>query len=209
MIQGLIGQKIGTTNFFNKNGSADCVTAIRVDPCTVTQIKTVGRDGYDAVQLGSESVAKLNRPESGHLKKLDALFRNLREIKVDDLSDVEAGQEVTAAIFTPGDRVNISGTSKGRGFAGGVKRHGFAGGPKTHGQSDRHRAPGSVGAGSSPGRVRKGLKMAGHMGNERVMVRNLEVVVSDPERNLMLVKGAVPGARNSILVINKAARGIG
>ena len=208
-VQGLIGKKIGTTQFFREDGAADCVTAIRVEPCTVTQVKTEDRDGYDGVQLGSGSIPRLNKPRAGHLKEAGSLFRHLREVKVTDVSEIEPGQEVTAAIFEPGEKVNVSGTSKGRGFAGGVKRHGFHGGPKTHGQSDRHRAPGSVGAGSTPGRVRKGLKMAGHMGNERVTVRNLEVVVADTERNLMLVKGAVPGAPNSLLLIQKAARGAG
>ena len=206
-VQGLIGKKIGTTQFFREDGAADCVTAIRVDPCTVTQVKTVERDGYDGVQLGTGTVRRLNKPREGHLKKTGSLFRYLREVDVGDVSEVEPGQEVNAGLFEPGDTVNVSGTSKGRGFAGGVKRHGFHGGPKTHGQSDRHRAPGSIGAGSSPGRVRKGLKMAGHMGNARITVRNLEVIVADSERNLMLVKGAVPGARNSLLLIHKAARG--
>ena len=208
-VQGLIGKKIGTTQFFREDGAADCVTAIRVDPCTVTQVKTEDRDGYDGVQLGSGPIRRLNKSEEGHLKMAGSLFRHLREVRVIDVSEVEPGQEVNAGLFEPGDRVNVTGTSKGRGFAGGVKRHGFHGGPKTHGQSDRHRAPGSVGAGTSPGRVMKGQKMAGHMGNERVIVRNLEVVVADTERNLMLVKGAVPGARNSLLLIQKAARGKG
>lgn len=206
-IRGIIGKKIGTTLFYREDGAADCVTAIRVEPCTVTQIKTVDRDGYDRVQLGSGPIRRLNRPRAGHLKGAGSLFRHLREVKAGDVSDLEPGSEVNAGIFEPGEKVNVSGTSKGRGFAGGVKRHGFRGGPKTHGQSDRHRAPGSVGAGSTPGRVRKGLKMAGHMGNERITVRNLEVVLADPERSLMLVKGAVPGARNSLLVIQKAERG--
>jgi len=205
-VQGIIGKKIGTTQYFHEDGAADCVTAIRVDPCTVTQVKTVERDGYDGVQIGTGAIRRVNKPREGHLKKTGSLFRHLREVEVGDVSEVEAGQEVNAGLFEPGDSVNVTGTSKGRGFAGGVKRHGFHGGPKTHGQSDRHRAPGSIGAGSSPGRVFKGLKMAGHMGNARVTVRNLKVIAVDVERSVMLLKGAVPGARNSLLLIHKAAQ---
>ena len=205
-VQGILGKKIGTTQFFREDGAADCVTAIRVDPCTVTQVKTAERDGYESVQLGCEPVRRLDKPREGHLKAAGKLFRHLREVDVADASGVEPGQEVDVGLFEPGDIVDVSGLSKGRGFAGGVKRWAFSGGPKTHGQSDRHRAPGSIGAGTTPGRVQKGKKMAGHMGNVRITVRKLEVVVADPERNLMLVKGALPGARNSLLVITKTKR---
>lgn len=203
-IQGIIGKKIGTTQVFRDNGVADCVTAIQAGPCTVTQIKTIESDGYLGVQLGHESVRRLSKPRQGHLAPSGGLFRHLREFGVDDPSDVEVGQQIDASLFKPGDRVDATGLSKGRGFAGGIKRHGFHGGPKTHGQSDRHRAPGSIGAGTTPGRVLKGHKMAGHMGNARVTVRNLEVIEADPERNLLLLKGAVPGARNSLLLIRKS-----
>ena len=208
-VHGLIGKKIGTTQVFRENGMADCVTAIEAGPCTVAQIKSIEKDGYEAVQLGFEPVRRASKPEQGHLGPGGKLVRFLREIGADDVSELEVGQELNVSIFEPGDRVDATGLSKGRGFAGGVKRHGFHGGPKTHGQSDRHRAPGSIGAGSTPGRVIKGLKMAGHMGNARVTVRNLEVVSTDPERNLLMLKGAVPGARNSLLIIRKTGRGRG
>ena len=203
-IHGMIGKKIGTTQMFREDGTADAVTVIQVGPCTVTQVKTADNDGYVSVQLGFEEVRRLNRPRRGHLSPVDRLFRHLREFGVDDPGEVEVGQEIDASMFGPGDRIDATGKSKGRGFQGGVKRHGFAGGPKTHGQSDRHRAPGSIGAGTSPGKVLKGLKMAGHMGDARVTVRGLEVVQSDPDQNLMFIKGSLPGARNSIVLINRA-----
>lgn len=204
-VQALLGKKIGTTQVFRDSGNADCVTAVRVGPCVVTQIKTTEDDGYESVQLGFEEVRRLNKPRQGHLKKVDQLFRHLREVECDDISEVEVGEVIDVSLFQAGDTVDATGNSKGRGFAGGVKRHGFRGGPKTHGQSDRHRAPGSIGAGSSPGHVLKGLKMAGHMGSARVTVRKLEVVESDADRNLLLIKGAVPGATNSLLIIKKSA----
>jgi len=202
-VRGIIGRKIGTTQVFREGGASDCVTAVQAGPCTVTQVKRPDKDGYEMVQLGYEIVRRLNRPRKGHLASTGKLFRYLREVEVADISGVEVGQEINVSVFHPGERVDATGLSKGRGFAGGVKRHGFAGGPKTHGQSDRHRAPGSIGAGTSPGRVVKGHKMAGHMGNSRVTVRNLEVVSVDPDRDLLLVKGAVPGARNSLIIIRK------
>jgi len=203
-ILGIIGKKIGTTQVFREDGASDCVTAIQAGPCTVTQVKSLKSDGYERVQLGFDPVKRLNKPMQGHLKHVDQLFRYLREMDAADLSDLEVGHQIDVSLFEPGDRVDAVGWSKGRGFAGGVKRHHFSGGPKTHGQSDRHRAPGSIGAGTSPGKVLKGLKMAGHMGNARCTVRNLEVVLADPERNLLLLKGAVPGARNSLVLIRKA-----
>ena len=204
-VLGLLGKKIGTTQVFRESGEAVCVTALHAGPCTITQIKTADKDGYESVQLGYEEVRHINKPRQGHLGPVGKLFRYLREFEADDISEVEAGQDISVDLFQVGDRVDATALSKGRGFAGGVKRHGFHGGPKTHGQSDRHRAPGSIGAGSSPGRVIKGLRMAGHMGNARVTVRNLEVVVADPERNLLMVKGSVPGARNSLVAIRKVA----
>jgi large subunit ribosomal protein L3 len=203
-IHGLIAKKIGTTQMFHEDGRSDDVTVVQAGPCIVTQVKTPDSDGYTGVQLGFQEVRKLNKPRQGHLSSVDKLFRHLREFGVDDPSDVEVGQEINAELFEAGDKVDATGTSKGRGFQGGVKRWGFSGGPKTHGQSDRHRAPGSIGAGSSPGHVIKGLKMAGHMGNARITTRNLEVVASDPERNLMFIKGSVPGGRNSIVLLRRA-----
>lgn len=205
-VNGILGKKIGTTEVFGEDGRADCVTAIQVGPCTVTQIKTLESDGYDGVQLGFEPVKRLNKPRTGHLEASNGLFRYLREVKVDDPGELEVGQEFDVSLFEPGEKVNATGLSKGRGFAGVVKRHHFKGGPKTHGQSDRHRAPGSIGAGTYPGRVIKGHKMAGHMGNARVTIRNLDVVLADPERNLLLVRGGVPGATNSLVIVTKSAR---
>jgi large subunit ribosomal protein L3 len=206
MIQGIIGKKIGTTQFFRENGASDCVCAVQAGPCTVTQVKTMENDGYTSAQLGYEPVQRLDKPKTGHLRQAGGLFRYLREFETDSESEVEVGQTVDVSLFQPGDIVDVTGLSKGRGFAGGVKRHHFRGGPKTHGQSDRHRAPGSIGAGSTPGRVLKGLKMAGHMGNAPVTVRNLEVVSADTERNLLLLKGSVPGARNSVVLIRHTGR---
>jgi large subunit ribosomal protein L3 len=203
-VRSLIGKKIGTTQFFADKGEAVCVTAVEVGPCVVTQVKTSDNDGYDGVQLGFEEIKSLNKPRSGHLESAGGLYRHLQEVEVDDVSDLEVGQKLDVNMFEPGDRIDAVGLSKGRGFAGGVKRHHFAGGPKTHGQSDRHRAPGSIGAGTSPGRVIKGLKMAGHMGNARVTVRNLQVIQTDLDRNLILVKGSVPGAHNSLVFIRKS-----
>ena len=202
-VQALLGKKIGTTQYFDQTGRAVCVTALEVGPCTVTQVKSVERDGYSSAQIGFEEVKKRTQPLDGHLKPSGGLFRHLREVDIDDGGEVEVGQKLDVGLFEPGQKVDATGNSKGRGFAGGVKRHNFRGGPKTHGQSDRHRAPGSIGAGSTPGRVIKGLKMAGHMGNARVTVRNLKVVEADVDRNLLLLEGAVPGAHNSIIMIRK------
>jgi large subunit ribosomal protein L3 len=204
MITGILGKKVGMTQVFQDEGAVVAVTAIEAGPCTVTQIKTKAQEGYDAVQLGFGQAKRLNRPQRGHLKKLGP-YKHLREFRVEDASKIQLGDSVDVGIFHPGDLVDVIGTSKGRGFAGVVKRHHFAGGSKTHGQSDRHRAPGSIGAGTDPGRVIKGLKMAGHMGDERVTVQKLQVVKADPERNLLLVRGAVPGARNGLLVVRKSS----
>ena len=195
MVTGIIGKKIGMTQIFTEDGTVVPVTAIEAGPCTVTQIRNTEKEGYNSVQLGFGQAKRLNSPEKGHLKKLGD-FKHLREVRMDDISEVELGQKVTVEIFEPGEKVDVVGISKGRGFAGVIKRHGFAGGPKTHGQKDRHRAPGSVGGGTDPGKTFKGQRMAGHMGNARVTVKKLEVVQANPDRNLLLVKGAVPGARN-------------
>ncbi len=206
MIIGILGKKIGMTQVFNADGTVDAVTAIEAGPCVVTQIKTVANDGYEAVQLGFGHAKRLNSPQKGHLKGV-GLFKHLREFRVSDTSSIQLGQRVDVSLFKEGDLVDITGISKGKGFAGVVKRHHFAGGPKTHGQSDRQRHPGSIGSTTFPGRVFKGMRMAGHMGSERVTVQKLKVVRADPERNLLLVKGAVPGARNGLLLIKKSAKG--
>ena len=205
-LHGLLGKKIGTTQVFHESGVSDCVTALWVGPCTVTQVKTSDKDGYEGVQLGFEPVKNLNKPQTGHLRNAGNIFRFLREVGVDDITEVEVGQTVDVSLFEKGERIDATAYSKGRGFAGGVKRHHFHGGPKTHGQSDRHRAPGSIGAGTTPGRVLKGLRMAGHMGNARITSRNLEVVAADTEMNIMLVKGTIPGARNSLVILRKQVR---
>lgn len=184
----------------------EAVTAIQAGPCTAVQVKTIDKDGYSAVQLGLGTAKRVKSPQRGHFKDLGK-FRYLREIRLEDDEAVETGQQFDVSLFNAGDLVDITGVSKGKGFAGVIKRHGFAGGPKTHGQSDRHRAPGSIGATSSPGRVIKGLRMAGHMGSEQKTVRHLEVIEADPERNLLMVKGAVPGSSNGLLIIKKSVGG--
>ena len=202
-MKGILGRKQGMTRLFLEDGVVEPVSVVEAGPCVVTQIKTRQRHGYQAIQIGYEEAKKLNEPKAGHLKRVTPL-RHLREFKVDDLGDAQIGQRIDVAMFQPGDVVDVVGISKGKGFAGGMKRHNFAGGPKTHGQSDRARAPGSVGAGTSPGRVLKGKKMAGHMGNNRVTVRHLKVLETDLDRNLLRVKGAVPGSRNGLLLIKKS-----
>ncbi|MFQ5860920.1 MAG: 50S ribosomal protein L3, partial [Dehalococcoidia bacterium] len=165
MIQGILGKKIGMTQLFLTDGRAVPVTAIQAGPCVVTQVRSKERDGYEAAQLGFGEVRRLNRPLQGHLKRT-GLFRHLRELPISgDVGEVQVGQQVKVNLLQPGELVEITGVSKGRGFAGVVKRHGFSGGPKSHGQSDRWRAPGSIGGGTTPGRVYKGRRMAGHMGN--------------------------------------------
>ena len=203
MINGILGKKLGMTRVFEENGAVTPVTVVEAGPCTITQIKTRVIDGYDRVQVGFQETKKLNSPQRGHLRRSGGLFRELRELPVSDLEDLEVGQTITADIFTRGEIIKVTGISKGRGFAGGVKRHGFRGGPKTHGQSDRHRAPGSIGAGTYPGKVFKGLKMAGHMGMQQVTVKGLQVVQVDQARNLLLIKGAVPGPQGGVVAIYK------
>ena len=202
MTEGIIGKKLGMTQVFREGGRAEAVTAIEAGPCIVTQIKTTAKEGYNAAQLGFGQAKRLNSPQKGHLKELGQ-FEYLREFRVADTEAIKVGDKVDVGLFKEGDLVDVTGISKGKGFAGVVKRHHFAGGPKTHGQSDRHRAPGSIGATTSPGRVLKGKRMAGHMGSNRVTVRHLEVYKADPEHNLLLVKGAVPGAKNGLVLIEK------
>ena len=201
MIQGIIGKKLGMTQIFKDDGKAEAVTAIEAGPCTVVSVKTEDKEGYKAAQLGFGET-KRKKADKGTAK-----FKHLREFRVDAIESIEIGQQLDVSLFQVGELVNVTGISKGKGFAGTVKRHHFSGGPKTHGQSDRHRAPGSIGASASPGRVLKGMRMAGHMGDERVTVSNLEVFEADSARNLLLVKGAVPGARNGLLLISKSKKG--
>ena len=206
MFSGIIGKKIGMTQLFQESGEAIAITVIQAGPSVVTQVKSRVKDDHNAVQLGlvvSElKQSQLNSPEKGHLQGIDGV-RHLREFRTDDIDSVKRGDKVDIGFLKHGDLVNVTGFSKGRGFAGVVKRYHFAGGPKSHGQTDRHRAPGSIGATTFPGRVFKGKRMAGHMGNRKVTARNLEVIQADPERNLLLVKGAVPGANGGLLIIRK------
>jgi large subunit ribosomal protein L3 len=206
----ILGKKVGMTQVVDEQGIIIPVTVIEAGPCYVTQKKTVENDGYNAIQLGFGDLRQksLNKPKAGHLKKSGApAVKHLREFRVANPDDYQEGQKIDASIFAVGDVVDVVGTSKGKGFAGGVKRHGFRGGPKTHGQSDRWRAPGSIGAGTTPGRVWKGTRMAGRMGNERVTVQNLKVALVDVEKNVIAVRGAVPGAKNGLVIVRKAVKG--
>lgn len=208
MIEGLLGRKIGMTQVFSPAGEAIPVTVIELGPCVVTQIRERDRDGYEAVQIGFGDVRpkSLTKPEQGHLAGAGRLVRHLREFGSDNIDDHKVGDVLTADVFEVGQSIDVTGTSKGRGFQGVVKRHGFSGGPKTHGQSDRWRAPGSIGAGTDPGRVWKGTRMAGRMGNRRVTVQNLQVVEVIADKHLLLVRGSVPGAKNGLLMVRRAVK---
>ncbi|OGO30627.1 MAG: 50S ribosomal protein L3 [Chloroflexi bacterium RBG_16_56_11] len=207
MTEGILGKKLGMTQVFGAAGKAEAVTAIEAGPCTVMQVKTVAKDGYSAARLGfGEKKARAGKKAKAKEKKAPAP-RYVREFPLDADQKAEVGQKIDVSVFKSGDAVDITGVSRGKGFAGGVKRYHFRGGPKTHGQSDRLRAPGSVGSNTNPGRTFKGLRMAGHMGAERVTTLNLKVVQADPARNLLLVKGAVPGMTNGLLLIRKSKKG--
>lgn len=202
MTKGIMGRKVGMTRVFEEGRGMTAVTVIQAGPCYVTQVKSRETDGYEAVQIGFEEDRKLNRPERGHLQKKGLpLLRHLTEIRNPPSAAVKVGDRIDVGIFGVGEAVTVTGTSKGRGFTGVVKRHGFRGGPKTHGQSDRHRAPGAIGSGTTPGRVLKGTRMAGHSGDARVTVKNLRVVRIDPERNLLIVEGGIPGAAKGLVMI--------
>lgn len=210
MMKEILGKKLGMTQIVDEKGLVTPITLIEAGPCYVTQKKTEEKDGYNAIQVGFGEMREksLNKPKAGHLKRSSAPpLRYLREFRVTASDDYEEGQKIDASIFAVGDTVDVIGTSKGKGFAGVVKRHNFGGGPKTHGQSDRWRASGSVGAGSTPGRVFKGTRMAGRMGNQRVTVRNLKVALVDADKNLVAVKGAVPGSKNGLVIIRAAGKG--
>jgi len=203
--RGILGKKIGMTQLFDEDGEVVRVTVIEAGPCYVTQIKTKATDGYNAIQIGFGQAKRLSKPEQGHLRDCPWL-RHLREIRSDDVDRYEVGQVIDVSQFKVGERVDVVGVSKGRGFAGGVKRHGFKGGPRTHGQSDRERAVGSIGSGSTPGRVVKGMRGPGHMGNHRVSMQNLMVARVDPERNLLAVRGSVPGPKNGLVLVADATK---
>jgi large subunit ribosomal protein L3 len=208
MLKGLIGKKVGMTQIFDAAGIAIPVTLIEAGPCYVTQVRLPERDGYSAVQLGFEEAKpkRLTGGQMGHLKRNNlSPLRFLREFRVKD-PEVKEGDQLTVAVFEIGERVDVIGTSKGKGYQGGVRRHGFKGGPKTHGQSDRWRGPGSRSSTTTPGRVYKGSRGPGHLGSDRVTAQNLKVVLVDSERNLLGVNGAVPGARGSLVMINGARK---
>ena len=200
---GLIGRKVGMTLVFAEAGTMVAVSVVAIEPNTVTRLRTTDRDGYTAVQIGTDVVKKLSKPETGQLKDLPKVS-SIREFRVDSVDDYSVGQVLGFAdLFAEGDLVDVTGISKGKGFAGHIKRHNFHRGPKTHG-SDHHRAPGSIGPGTTPGRVYRGLKMAGHMGDERVTIKKVRVVRTDTDRNLLLVNGSLPGARGSLILVKKA-----
>ena len=208
MLKGLIGKKVGMTQIFDDAGNAVPVTLIEAGPCYVTQVRLAERDGYSAVQLGFGEVKpkRLAGGQLGHLKRNNLPpLRFLREFREKD-PGVEEGDKISVDVFAVGEHVDVVGTSKGKGFQGGVKRYHFGGGPKTHGQSDRQRAPGSRGSGTTPGRVYKGARGPGHMGNERVTSQNLNVVLVDVERNLIGVRGSVPGPRGGLVMIKGARK---
>ncbi len=221
-MKGLIGKKVGMTQIFDDSGVVTPVTIIQAGPCFVTQVKDEATDGYSAVQMGygEVSLKRLTRGQQGHLGVLKGekksrgrkdkgipAVRHLREFRTGKVAEFQVGQELTVAQFEIGEKVDVIGKTKGRGFAGVVKRHGYAGGVKTHGQSDRWRAPGSIGSATEMSRVPKGKTMAGRMGNERQTAQNLEVVQVDAERNLIAIKGAVPGAKGGLVIIRDAKKG--
>ncbi len=208
MFKGLIGKKIGLTQIFDENGAALPVTLIEAGPCFVTQIRRVETEGYSAVQLGYEEVKpnRLAGGEIGHLKRINLPpLKYLREFRAKEIQ-VNEGDKVDVSLFAVGEKVDVAGVSKGKGFAGGVKRYHFKGGPKTHGQSDRWRGPGSRGSTTTPGRVFKGSRGPGHMGNDAVTAQNLKVVLVDAERNVIGVNGSVPGARGGLVIIKESRK---
>lgn len=205
MCRGLIGKKLGMTGLFSTEGEYMPVTVVQVGPCVVTQIKTIATDGYNALQLGfgEKKESRINKPMEGHFKKSgETRFAILREVPVDDPGEYSLGQTISLDVFKIGERVDVIGTTKGRGFAGVVKRHGFHGGKKTHG-SHSHRIPGSIGCSATPAKVIKGKKMPGQYGNERKTARNLKIVDIRPEENLMMIKGALPGSASGVVSIKK------
>jgi len=200
-INGIIGKKLGMSLIYDDAGKALPVTLVQAGPCTVTQVKTESKDGYDSVQVGFSDSKKINSPQLGHQKRSGGQFSILQEFGAEDFDQIEVGQKFTTEIFEEDTKIKVTGTSKGRGFSGGVRRYGFKGGPKTHGQSDRHRAVGSIGAGSSPGRVWPGTRMPGRYGNEKMTVTGLSVAKIDNDNNILVIKGSVPGPNGSTLRI--------
>ncbi|MFN8442237.1 MAG: 50S ribosomal protein L3 [Caldilineaceae bacterium] len=209
-MRGILGKKVGMTQLFDAKGAVVPVTIIEAGPCYITQVKTTDSDGYNAIQIGFDETQerKLSKGERGHLSKASApVLRHLRELRYNNTPTQSLGEVIRSDVFQEGELVDVIATSKGRGFAGGVKRYGFAGGPKTHGQSDRHRTPGSRGSGTTPGRTFKGTRGPGHYGDAQATVQNLKVALVDPERNLLAVRGSVPGAAGSLVLVREARKG--
>lgn len=210
MSLGILGRKIGMTQVFDEQGRAVPVTVVESGPCAVTAIKTSDKDGYTAIQLGFEDARphKVNKADKGRFEKVGVSpKKTVKEFRLCDVSGYEIGQSITADIFKEGEAIDVRGTSKGKGYAGGMKRHNFGGGPASHGASKVHRKPGSSGANSYPGHLFKGKKMAGQLGGERVTVKGLKVFAVDAENNLILIRGPIPGAANSLVMIMKAEQG--
>ena len=206
-MKGILGKKLGMTQIFTEEGIVVPVTVVEAGPNVVTQVKTVEKDGYNAIQVGFEDAKEksLNKPQKGHLAAANVLKKHLKEFRVDAVEEFTVGQEIKADLFAAGEKIDVTGTSKGKGFQGPIKRHGQSGGPESHG-SRYHRRPGSMGACSFPGRVFKNKKLAGHMGSVKVTVQNLEVVRVDADKNLILVKGAIPGPKGSMVTIKEAVK---
>ena len=206
-MKGILGKKVGMTQIFTEEGIVVPVTVVEAGPIVVTQIKTVEKDGYNAIQIGFGDAKEksLNKPQKGHLAAANVLKKHLKEFRVDSVEGYTVGQEIKADLFATGEVIDVTGISKGKGFQGPIKRHGQSRGPESHG-SRYHRRPGSMGACSFPGRVFKNKKLAGHMGSVKVTVQNLEVVKVDADKNLILVKGAIPGAKGSVVTIKEAVK---
>ena len=206
-MKGILGKKLGMTQIFTEEGIVVPVTVVEAGPNVVTQVKTVEKDGYNAIQVGFEDAKEksFNKPQKGHLAAANVLKKHLKEFRVDAVEEFTVGQEIKADLFAAGEKIDVTGTSKGKGFQGPIKRHGQSRGPESHG-SRYHRRPGSMGACSFPGRVFKNKKLAGHMGSVKVTVQNLEVVRVDADKNLILVKGAIPGPKGSMVTIKEAVK---
>lgn len=206
-MKGILGKKIGMTQIFTEQGKVIPVTVVEAGPVVVTQVKTTENDGYNAVQVGFVDAKEksLNKPQKGHLAAANTLKKHLKEFKIESIGDYTVGQEIKADVFTVGEMIDVTGISKGKGFQGPIKRHGQSRGPESHG-SRYHRRPGSMGGCSYPGRVFKNKKLAGHMGSVKVTVQNLEIVRVDAEKNFILVKGAIPGAKGSVITIKESIK---
>ncbi|MEA2434260.1 MAG: large subunit ribosomal protein [Actinomycetota bacterium] len=206
-VKGILGRKIGMTQVFDDQGRAVPVTVVEAGPCRVAQIKTPDTDGYSAIQLAFGEAKHTSKPRAGHLAKAEIdSARHLVELRIDDMAGYEVGTEIKADIFEVGEIVDVVGVTKGKGFAGGMKRHNFKGLSASHGTQRKHRSPGSIGACATPARVFKGTRMAGHMGHTRVTTLNLKVIKADPERNILLIRGAVPGPRGGLVMVRSAIR---